>query len=230
MAIFDHDDICHHERLASQLWFMESLPYVDIVDSAITYFSEVKDLATASRVLCHPCEDAVIKTKLLRICPIGHPSAMSRRNLFTDAGGYLAEFSRAEDYALWCRAAPPGKRFANLEESLMFYRLHPARTSQVQCQRMAVKDIEIKRLCIRALLGGDDASLAELLCLGLYHKSNKSLAGALTGLIPVILKFGQRMPCPNTSADLVGQVLAQRFNDAHSSVSGGYWWVLLSLR
>lgn len=216
IAILDHDDICHPERLARQHAYLQAHPEIDIVGSAVTYFSDVADLPTASRVLRHPADDAAIKTKLLHNCPMVHPSAMARRSFFADAGGYLAEFSPAEDYALWCRAALLGKRFANLDEPLLYYRLHPTQTSQVQGQRMVLKDIEIKRLYIRALLSGDnDASLAELLCPYLHHESKQALAGALPGLMPVILKLAQRVPCPATYAKLISQVLGERILAAH---------------
>ena len=210
IAILDHDDICHPERLARQFAYLHEHPAIDIVGSAVTYFSELDDLPNASRVLRHPAGDAAIKTRLLLNTAMVHPSAMARRSFFADCGGYQAEFSPAEDYALWCRAALLGKRFANLDEPLLYYRLHARQASQVQGQRMLVKDIEIKRFYIRALLGGEpEGSLAELFCPYLRQSDKQVLAAALPQLIPPLIKLGQRVACPTTYAQLVSQVLGE---------------------
>jgi glycosyltransferase involved in cell wall biosynthesis len=210
IAILDHDDICHPERLARQHDHLDAHPDIDIIGSAVTYFSQLSDLPAGHRVLRHPSGDAAIKTKLLHNTSMVHPSAMARRSFFSDCGGYQAEFSPAEDYALWCRAALLGKRFANLDESLLYYRLHPSQTSQVQSQRMVLKDIEIKRFYIRSLLSGDsDGSLAELLCPYLRQQDKQVLAGALPHLVPALLKLGQRVPCATTYAQLLSQVLGE---------------------
>lgn len=209
IAILDHDDLCHPERLARQRAFLEQHPEIDIVGSAVAYFSEPSDLPHGKRVLRHPAGDAAIKTQLLHTTSMVHPSAMARRSFFTDCGGYQAEFSPAEDYALWCRAALLGKRFANLEEPLLYYRLHPSQTSQVQGQRMVQKDIEIKRFYVRALLAGSaDTVLPELLCPYLRHEP-QVLAGSLPQLMPALLKLGQRVPCADTYAGLLAQVLGR---------------------
>jgi len=209
IAILDHDDLCHPERLARQRAFLEQHPEIDIVGSAVAYFSEPSDLPHGKRVLRHPAGDAAIKTQLLHTTSMVHPSAMARRSFFADCGGYQAEFSPAEDYALWCRAALLGKRFANLEEPLLYYRLHPSQTSQVQGQRMVQKDIEIKRFYVRALLAGSaDTVLPELLCPYLRHEP-QVLAGSLPQLMPALLKLGQRVPCPDTYASLLAQVLGR---------------------
>ena len=208
IAILDHDDLCHPERLQRQRDFLDSHADIDIVGSTVAYFSQRSDLPQGLKLLRHPAGDAAIKTRLLLNTAMVHPSAMARRSFFADCGGYQAEFSPAEDYALWCRAALLGKRFANLDEPLLYYRLHASQTSQVQGQRMLVKDIEIKRFYMRALLGGEpDGSLAELFCPYLRQNDKQVLANALPQLIPPLLKLGQRVACPDTYAQLVSQVL-----------------------
>ncbi|MFG6489453.1 glycosyltransferase family 2 protein [Roseateles sp. BYS78W] len=209
IAILDHDDLCHPERLARQRDFLEQHPEVDIVGSAVAYFSSPADLPAGRQVLRHPAGDAAIKTQLLHTTSMVHPSAMARRSFFSDCGGYQAEFSPAEDYALWCRAALLGKRFANLDEPLLYYRIHASQTSKVQGERMVRMDIEIKRLYVRALLAGSaDTALPELFCPYLRHEP-RVLAAILPQLMPALLKLGQRVACPDTYAQIVAQVLGR---------------------
>jgi glycosyltransferase involved in cell wall biosynthesis len=208
VAILDHDDVCHPTRLARQLEFLGAHPDIDICGSAIAYFTDDAEIGSATRILRHPGDDAVIKTTLLYNTAMVHPSAMARRSFFADVGGYDAELSPAEDYALWCRAALLGKRFANLDEPLLYYRIHPKQTSKTQAERMVHQDIEIKRRYIRGLLHGlPDASLAELLCPYLRH-DKATLAAALPQIFPVILALNDKVACRATYAQLIGKILA----------------------
>lgn len=214
IAILDHDDLCHPDRLARQHAFLQAHPDIDIVGSAVAYFSEPSDLPQGQRVLRHPAGDAAIKTQLLHTTSMVHPSAMARRSFFTDCGGYQAEFSPAEDYALWCRAALLGKRFANLDEPLLYYRLHASQTSKVQGERMVRMDIAIKRFFVRAWLAGTaDTALPELFCPYLRHDP-QVVAANLPQLMPALLKLGQRVPCADTYAALVAQVLGRSMQPA----------------
>ena len=208
VAILDHDDVCHPERLARQAAFMDQNSQIDICGSAITYFTNDRDIGGDGRVLRHPTGDAAIKTTLLYNTAMVHPSAMARRSFFTDVGCYEQELSPAEDYAMWCRAALLGKRFANLEDSLLYYRIHANQTSKVQSMRIVQKDVEIKRFYIRGLLhGADDASLAEFLCPYLQHERTL-LATVMPRIFPVILALHHKVPCPHTYDRIISAILA----------------------
>lgn len=208
VAILDHDDICHSTRLGRQLDFLQTHPDVDICGSAITYFTADTDIATASNVLCHPADDAAIKTTFIHHTAMVHPSAMAKRSFFADVGEYNAQYSPAEDYDLWCRAALVGKKFANIEDSLLYYRVHQQQTSKVQAETMVRMDILIKKYYISGLLGGcPDESLAELLCPYLRH-DHIALANAFPTLFPMLLKLYDSSPCKKTYANLVGKLLS----------------------
>lgn len=209
IAILDHDDICHPTRFARQLDFLQSHPDIDICGSAITYFTADTDISTANNVLRHPACDAAIKTTFIHHTAMVHPSAMAKISFFRDVGEYNAQFSPAEDYDLWCRAALAGKKFSNIEDSLLYYRVHPKQTSKVQAETMVRMDIQIKRKYIRSLLNDEaDASLPEFLCPYLHHDSNV-LATVLPTLFPAILRLADRIPCKTTYATLVGNLFAK---------------------
>lgn len=207
IAILDHDDICHPTRLARQIEFLQEHPEVDICGSAVTYFTDNADIAASMHVLRHPAEDAAIRTTFIHHTAMVHPSAMARNSFFQDVGEYDAQYSPAEDYDLWCRAALAGKKFANIDDSLLYYRIHPKQTSQVQAEKMVKMDILIKRNYIDGLMGdATGTSLAELLCPYLHH-DHSALANALPTLFPALLKLYDCAPCKSTFANLVGNVL-----------------------
>lgn len=209
IAVLDHDDICHPTRLAKQFQFLEQHPEIDICGSAIAYFSVDAERHNSQNILRHPSEDKIIKTRLLYNTALVHPSAMAKRSFFSDVGGYEASYSPAEDYALWCRAALLGKRFANIEEPLLFYRIHPEQTSKTQSQIMVQKDIEIKRFYIQGLLHGmPDLSLAELMCPYLKHE-RRDLAAALPNITPVILSLYDKVSCRKTYESLISSIFAK---------------------
>ena len=208
IAILDHDDICHPTRLGRQHDFLQTHPDIDICGSAITYFTDDSEIAASTNVLRHPADDAAIKTTLIHHTAMVHPSAMAKQSFFKDIGGYNAQYSPAEDYDLWCRAALAGKNFANIEDSLLYYRIHPKQTSKVQAETMVQMDILIKRNYISGLMNGaPDASLAELLCPYLHH-DNHALANALPAIFPTLLKLYDHVPCQLTYGTLIGNVLA----------------------
>ena len=66
--------------------------------------------------------------------PIPHPSAMFRRALFDELGGYH-ESAWPEDYDLWCRALLAGKKFGKPEyaqnDYLLRWRDHQGRLSRL---------------------------------------------------------------------------------------------------
>lgn len=208
VAILDHDDICHPTRLGRQFEFLQMHPDVDICGSAITYFTADADLASSTNVLRHPAADAAIRTTFIHHTAMVHPSAMAKHSFFNDVGEYDAQFSPAEDYDLWCRAALAGKKFANIQDSLLYYRVHPKQTSKVQAETMVRMDILIKKYYIGGLLdGGSDASLAELLCPYLQH-NHIALGNAFPTLFPGLLRLYESAPCKKTYVDLVGNVLS----------------------
>ncbi|QDL54434.1 glycosyltransferase family 2 protein [Rhodoferax aquaticus] len=209
IAVLDHDDICHPTRLEKQYDFLQQHPETDICGSAIAYFSVDTERHNAKNILRHPSEDQVIRTRLLYNTAMVHPSTMAKRSFFNDVGGYEAQFSPAEDYAFWCRAALLGKRFANIEEPLLYYHTHPRQTSKIQSQMMIQKDIEIKRFYIQGLLNGvQDTFLAELMCPYLEHE-RKDVAAALSKIMPIILNLYDKVSCRQTYESLISSVLAK---------------------
>jgi glycosyltransferase involved in cell wall biosynthesis len=119
VARMDHDDISLRERLSNQVEFMESHPEVAILGTW------AKTFGNRAEVWRYPASDAEIKTAMLFHSVLVHSSVMFRRSSFAKHRlAYDNQTKRAQDYELWVRASKH-LQFANLEQILLHYRLHP---------------------------------------------------------------------------------------------------------
>ena len=125
----DHDNFSLPERFAKQVAFLESHPEVGVVG---TGYKRIP----AQQVQKHYVLHSQIEKDLMFGCSILHPSAMIRASVLKENNlRYEAEFSPAEDYALWCRML--GKTtFANLPDILLLYRDHSDNTSHKQAKKL----------------------------------------------------------------------------------------------
>ncbi|BCS55514.1 glycosyltransferase [Geobacter sp. SVR] len=132
VARMDGDDICHPQRLARQIAFLDAHPDVGLVACGFRHFprSTLKQgmigYETWQNGLAD--HDLIMRDRFVE-SPFVHPSVMIRRSLLVQAGGYRAS-GWAEDYDLWLRLAEMGTRFARLHLPLFFWRDHPERATR----------------------------------------------------------------------------------------------------
>jgi glycosyltransferase involved in cell wall biosynthesis len=150
VARMDADDICHSERLCTQLDFLQANPDVDVVGTQIELIGE--DGTTIGRRR-FPTEHGTIVAALRRKNPISHPSVCFRREVVLGAGGYQHPERPAQDYDLWCRLALRGARFANLDQALLRYRLHPRSVKVRRLRETLGATIAIKESYFRGRFG-----------------------------------------------------------------------------
>lgn len=116
-ARMDADDICHPERFARQLEFMDRNPDVDLVGSSML----ILDRAGRPRGLRPaPAAHDDICARPYSGFPLYHPTWLGHR-LWFKRFGYAAYATRCEDQELLLRAHRVS-RFANLPEHLVGYR------------------------------------------------------------------------------------------------------------
>ena len=118
IARIDADDGCRPERLERQLAFMQQHPEVGMVGTAFDVMDE------ASRIYDRRSRhggDEYCQTELLVWNPFCAGSAMMRRGLLEELGGYDERFPTSEDYDLWLRIAERA-RMAILPEVLYCWR------------------------------------------------------------------------------------------------------------
>lgn len=122
IARMDGDDICLPHRFERQLKFLEQNPNIILCGSAI-------QIINTDSILQNPLVHEEILIKLCFGTPFCHPSVMGKTAIFKE-NLYDIKFKHAEDYDLWTRLAFKGE-LANLEEVLLFYRVHDEQVSQV---------------------------------------------------------------------------------------------------
>lgn len=124
IARMDGDDISLPERFEKQVAFLEANE--DVVLCGTQY-----QIIGTNKIRKHPIEHDEIKVKLISGCYIAHPTVMFNKNFFVDNNlNYNPEMEPAEDYDLWSRLVFVG-RLANLDEVLLYYRVHTNQTSNV---------------------------------------------------------------------------------------------------
>lgn len=118
----DSDDISISTRFEKQLQYLKEHPDVKLLSSTISEFIDTPDnVVTIKKV---PETNAEIVNMAKRWNPINQPSAVFYKTMVLSVGGYQ-DFYRHEDYFLWVRILNAGFKAANIQESLLFYRLSP---------------------------------------------------------------------------------------------------------
>lgn len=131
IARMDADDLCHPERFARQVEFLERSPDVDVVGTDIIIFET--DTARGFRPSPPPTSAAQVRWELLRVSCLYHPTVMLRKSIFASEEPYDPEYVHCEDYELWLRLSRR-RRLENLDEPLLYYRRHAA--SITACHRI----------------------------------------------------------------------------------------------
>lgn len=140
VATIDSDDTARPERLAAQCAFLEAHPDCVVVGS------QADEIDASGRVIGHRRfwrTDPALRFQMLFGCPFLQPSTMCRREAMRACGPYRPQYPNAEDYDLWSRIAQHG-RLANLDQTLLNYRIHPrsmtsttAAAQSVYCSQIA---------------------------------------------------------------------------------------------
>jgi len=153
VARMDADDIAHLNRLAVQMKFMDSHPEVVCVGSKVGVIDgHGRYLIDTVPKLMH---DEIVQSALQGVSPITHPTAMIRSKELGKVGGYKEANYPAEDLALWLDLSEVGK-LANLDESLIDYRIHDDSISTSSHERQLAKTMEIcQRACQKRSIAFD---------------------------------------------------------------------------
>ena len=130
LAVMDHDDISLPERFAKQVEYLDKHPDVGVVSACFEPFPG-KQKSNKNPISNHD-----IKLALMRTNAMTHPAAMIRKSVLVDNNiRYEAEFSPAEDYAMFCRLIKHTD-FYNLPDLLFRYRKHHTNTSKLKAKEM----------------------------------------------------------------------------------------------
>jgi hypothetical protein len=119
----DSDDIMYPERITKQIKFMNENPHVMICGSQVSCFKESKNNVISTTNHQSITWDEYKQKKSHWIS--NHPSLCYRKSAALEAGNY--DFNKLriiEDFDFTLRMLKTHKYLHNLEESLLYYRLH----------------------------------------------------------------------------------------------------------
>ena len=130
VARMDADDICVPHRFERQVQYLDEHPEIDILGSNALLFNDGQTDKT-SKVSKLPLLDKDIKAHFsLARDNIINPSSMWRHSSIKALNINYAQTATAPDFHMWIQCALHKKKFANLPEPLLLYRLHPGQESK----------------------------------------------------------------------------------------------------
>ncbi len=138
IARMDADDLSHLERFSKQLEFLKKNSNVSICGTQINVLGKMNQISN------YPLNHNEIKIALLSTNPLAHPTVMWRKMDFYENGfKYDEEYTTSQDYELWSRVLYKLKA-ANINESLLQYRIHDKQVSIKQSNNQIDNAIKIK--------------------------------------------------------------------------------------
>ena len=168
IARMDADDIAVIDRLEKQVKFLEENPDIFLVGSSAN--NPNNSLSVADEKL-EPQNHKDIYKSYARFHPIIHPTSMFRRLISGKKFFYQISYSANNDYHTFFKLICTGFKFANLEEKLIYYRIHSGNDTFIN-----IKDKFMNTLKIR-------------LKMFLRYNYKPSLKDVFTSLVQSILLF-----------------------------------------
>lgn len=135
IARMDGDDISLPERFEKQIAFLDANPDVVVCGTALKVID-------SDVVISYPEFHEEIKLGMLKHNCVIHPSVMIRKSVLDEYSmRYDVEKEPAEDYNLWVKLLSWGKLY-NIQEVLIYYRIHHSQVSQKRNHIQIVMSIE----------------------------------------------------------------------------------------
>lgn len=128
IAIHDADDVSMSNRLELQFNYLEENPDIFCVGG------RAKKIDLTGNFIGDWDFPPASHKEIVRMlvsqskCPIINPASMYRLSVYREVGGYSPDnkIRYAHDLDFWCRAILYGKKFANLQDYLIKYRVNPS--------------------------------------------------------------------------------------------------------
>ena len=120
VARMDADDISLPERISKQLNFFYSNCDIDVLGSDVIEISSSDEFIFYKSMASEHTDmlnDIIVK------CPFNHPTVMFRAQVFYEGFRYDPALKNTQDYYLWVDLLVAGKKFANLNEPLLKFRI-----------------------------------------------------------------------------------------------------------
>lgn len=121
IARMDSDDISAPNRFELQFDYLYKNPDVDVLGGCIKEFVNVQDDTNSHRLV--PCNNKDIYRMAKVRNPINHPTVIYKKSDVLLVGGYSENCGKIEDYKLWIDLMLHNKKFANLNDILLYFRI-----------------------------------------------------------------------------------------------------------
>jgi glycosyltransferase involved in cell wall biosynthesis len=148
IARMDADDISLKERLEREVDFLMHNREIGICGTSIKVFGEGR----REVVFRYPKTHEECRVRLLSNTCFAHPTVVFRKSAIEKNGvKYKAEFFPAEDFELWA-VNTEGVKYANLQEALYEYRVHPVQISTAKIESQNKLKFGIQFYSLRKIL------------------------------------------------------------------------------
>ncbi len=117
----DADDISSIDRFEKQIDFLTKNREIDVVGSDVIEISDVGDDVFYKKM--ESSHDKLSKS-IIKKCPFNHPSVMFRMSIFNEGFRYKSKLKNTQDYYLWVDLLAGGKKFSNINEPLLRFRVN----------------------------------------------------------------------------------------------------------
>ena len=141
LARHDSDDVSLPHRLERQMAAIHDR-HLDVVGSSMLEFEGTPDHVVGLRRTPRTHEQIVARMRLNN--PINNPTAVFRRQLALDVGGY-ADLRYMQDYDLFARLLAAGARAENLDEPLVLFNAGDGMISRRGGWRMLPNEWDVQR-------------------------------------------------------------------------------------
>ena len=121
IARMDSDDISKPNRFEVQIDFIKNNPNIDVVSSYVDEFKGSIDNILSTKSL--PFDHIKCVRRLKYGSPFNHPATVFKKSKVKEVGGYKDIYLK-EDTFLWLRMLVKNNVFANIQESLLFFRIN----------------------------------------------------------------------------------------------------------
>lgn len=142
VARMDSDDIAFPDRFEKQISYLEEHPEVGILSSWIDEFIDDASNVVSTRKV--PENHDEIVSKLKAKCPINHPTVVFKKEAVIRSGNYKPYYFK-EDIYLWLRLYSNNVIFANINESLLYFRISKDTYKRRGGKKYAMSEFNILR-------------------------------------------------------------------------------------
>ncbi|MGR5488053.1 glycosyltransferase [Vibrio alfacsensis] len=120
IARMDADDISFSDRFYHQVKYFELNPDVSVLGTSVIEINSLgEEIFYKSMVTDHK----TLSENIIKKCPFNHPTVMFRTTIFEEGFRYKEKLINTQDYYLWVDLLANGKRFGNINEPLLYFRI-----------------------------------------------------------------------------------------------------------